>query len=62
MITCQGRPNGKTTVLGTLTGTTKDLDTLELTIEPAARCRFVRIETRLSPSWVAWREIEILAS
>jgi hypothetical protein len=62
VITCQGRPNGKTTVLGTLTGTTKDLDTLELTIEPAARCRFVRIETRLSPSWVAWREIEILAS
>lgn len=29
-------------------------------VSPAASVRFVRVETTASPSWVAWREIEVI--
>lgn len=61
VITCRRRPSGDATRLGVLSGATKDLDVLEVRSPADARCRFIRIETRASPSWVAWREIEITA-
>ena len=60
VITCR-RAGGDATRLGALSGTTRDLDVLEVRPAADARCRFIRIETRASPSWVAWREIEIIA-
>jgi hypothetical protein len=30
--------------------------------EPVRGIRLLRIETTLSPSWVAWREIEVIAA
>lgn len=45
----------------TLAGTTKDGQTLESRSgAPWAGVRFVRVETTQSPSWVAWKEIEVL--
>jgi parallel beta-helix repeat protein len=44
-------------------GPTADSQVLTLDLEPAAQdVRFVRIETTASPSWVAWREIEICST
>lgn len=45
-------------LLGTLEGTTQDGQWLEFAA-PATNLRYVRITTTQSPSWVAWREIEI---
>lgn len=53
-------PGGKLVLLGTLSGETTDYQILTLTSPgtwPAVR--FVRVETVSSPSWVAWREIEV---
>ena len=44
--------------LGTLDGNTTDGQVLELN-KSASNVRYVKIETVKSPSWVAWREIEI---
>lgn len=46
------------TLLGTLDGVTQDSQWLELAI-PANNVRYLKIATVKSPSWVAWREIEI---
>jgi len=47
----------------TLGGTTRDGQTLESRAgAPWAGVRFVRVETTQSPSWVAWKEIEVLAA
>ena len=53
-------PGGELVLLGTLSGETADYQILTLTSPgtwPAVR--FVRVETLTSPSWVAWREIEV---
>ncbi len=47
----------------TLAGTTRDGQTLESRAgAPWAGVRFVRVETTQSPSWVAWKEIQVLAA
>lgn len=50
-------PDGLT-LIGTLNGNTTDGEWLELN-QPANNIRYVKIVTIMSPSWVAWREIEI---
>jgi hypothetical protein len=48
--------------LGTLAGTTADYQVLELTVaDTAPAVQVIRVTTVVSPSWVAWREIEIEA-
>jgi hypothetical protein len=50
-------------VRGQLSGSTSDSQVLEITGgAPWANVRFVRVETLESPSWVSWREIEVLGS
>lgn len=47
----------------TLAGTTRDGQTLEARAgAPWANVRYVRVETTQSPSWVAWKEIQVLAA
>jgi hypothetical protein len=46
------------TLIGTLDGNTTDGQWLELN-QSANNVRYVKIETTKSPSWVAWKEIEI---
>jgi hypothetical protein len=51
---------GELVLLGTLSGQTTDSQSLRLTSPgtwPAVR--WLRVETTASPSWVAWREIEV---
>lgn len=51
---------GPAIVLATLDGATSDNDRLVATVDAAAPAiRYLRIETVTSPSWVAWREIEV---
>ena len=48
-------------LLHTFDGNTKDGD--ELVFSPNAKgIRYIRVETVASPSWVAWREIEVIDS
>jgi hypothetical protein len=50
-------------VLYTFTGATTDLDLLSVPMQsPLDGIRFVRVETTESPSWVSWREVEVIAS
>jgi hypothetical protein len=61
-VTGRAAAGGGLVVLGTLSGTTADFQVLRLTSPgtwPAVR--WLRIETIASPSWVAWREIEVMA-
>jgi hypothetical protein len=45
-----------------LDGNTQDGDELLYQLEdPVTKIRFVRVETIASPSWVSWREIEIIS-
>ena len=57
-----GQSNGNPFILlYTFDGNTRDGD--ELVFKPdssIASIRFIRIETTVSPSWVAWREIEVI--
>jgi hypothetical protein len=48
------------TLLGEIAGETQSLQVLTVTLDPAVSCRIIRIETSASPSWVAWREIEVI--
>jgi hypothetical protein len=49
-------------LLHTFEGLTADLQTLEFIPEaPVSDIRYVRIVTRNSPSWIGWREIEIIS-
>ena len=44
-------------------GTTEDSDVLVFTPEtPIAGIRTIRIETTTTPSWIAWREVEVIAA
>lgn len=54
--------SGGTTVTETIDGSTDDGDTLVVTYdEPVEDVVKIRVRTRVSPSWVAWYEIEVLA-
>jgi len=51
------------TLLTTFAGNTQDGDTLTFMLDaPANAIQFVKVETVTSPSWVAWREIEVIAA
>jgi hypothetical protein len=53
---------GDLTQLYTFDGLTKDTDVLEYSPPtPWQNMTAIRIDTRESPSWVAWREIEVFA-
>lgn len=53
--------DGQFFLLHTFDGATSDGDELVLKPDsPFMGIRFIRIETILSPSWVAWREIEVM--
>ena len=47
------------TKVETLSGFTLDWQVLEVLFEPEQNIRFVKIVTTASPSWVAWREIQV---
>ncbi|MGE5529697.1 MAG: hypothetical protein ACM3X6_11235 [Patescibacteria group bacterium] len=50
------------TPLVTLKGETADSQLLSFKPpEPLKGIRYVKIETTASPSWIAWREIEVIA-
>lgn len=53
--------DGQFILLHTFDGITRDGDELVFKPDsPPIRIRFIRIETIVSPSWVAWREIEVV--
>lgn len=54
-----GETSDKLELLGTLDGVTKDDQWIELPISQT-KPRYIRIVTTTSPSWVSWREIQIL--
>jgi hypothetical protein len=60
-VSCAAGPGAALVLLADLVGPTADLEQLEVTPESPATCRFIRIDTLSTPSWVAWREIEVLA-
>ena len=50
-------------LLNTFTGSTLDGQTLTFApAQPIQGIQFIRLETTISPSWVAWREIEVVAA
>lgn len=54
--------NNEYVLLETLQGATADARWVEFTLpEPLEGVRYIRIETTSSPSWVSWREIEVIA-
>lgn len=53
--------NGQFILITTFEGDTTDGETLFFTpLEPIPEIQFIRVETIETPSWVAWREIEII--
>jgi hypothetical protein len=55
-------PDGSYRELHVFSGSTKTGDVLEyLPPAPWEGIRYLRIETSASPSWIAWREIEVFA-
>jgi hypothetical protein len=53
-------PNGTRITLATISDYTEDMQWLMITPEqPVENIRYIAIETTISPSWVAWREIEV---
>jgi hypothetical protein len=60
-VSCSVSPDGPERILADLFGRTQDLDVLTITLDQPVTCRLLLIETLASPSWVAWREIEVLA-
>jgi hypothetical protein len=56
-------PDGPLVELTACGGLTSDSMTLVMTVSPDAKpMRYLRIETVASPSWVAWREIQVFAA
>jgi hypothetical protein len=58
-VTCSGEGGANPVVLGDLQGTTAELEVLVVGLDAPASCRYLRIDTLTTPSWVAWREIEV---
>jgi hypothetical protein len=57
-----GAQHGSLVLVHTFEGETRDLQVLEFKPEaPLENVRYVRITTRSSPSWIGWREIEVIA-
>jgi hypothetical protein len=57
-----GAEHGNLTLVHTFEGVTDDLQVLEWRPEtPLENVRYVRVTTRKSPSWIGWREIEVIA-
>jgi hypothetical protein len=57
-----GQPGGQLVLVHTFDGPTAEQDVLVYSPEvPLQRVDVVRIVTTSSPSWVAWREINILS-
>jgi hypothetical protein len=55
--------DGAFQLLYTFTGSTLDGQTLTYApSQPIQGIQFIRVETAVSPSWVAWREIEVVAA
>jgi hypothetical protein len=54
-------PGGELVLLTTLSGPTSDYQVLEVDASGWPPVRIVRVLTTASPSWVAWREVEIEA-
>jgi hypothetical protein len=56
-----GRRDGSRTevLLAELNGTTRDNTWIDVAFEQRQRIRYVRVATLTSPSWVAWREIQV---
>ncbi len=53
-------PDAPLVALATCGGETNDMQTLVLSVGSGAKpMRYLRIETVASPSWIAWREIEV---
>jgi hypothetical protein len=53
--------DGQFILIYTFDGATSDGDELVFKPDsPLTGIRFIRIETVVSPSWVAWREIEVI--
>jgi F5/8 type C domain len=61
-VSCAATTGGVRRVLADITRTTKDLDVLTVQLVAPVTCRLLRVETLSGPSWVAWREIEVLGS
>jgi parallel beta-helix repeat protein len=59
-VTARETVDGPSVLLHQFTGQTTDTQVLSVELLPAAQAvRFVRVETTASPSWVAWREIQV---
>jgi hypothetical protein len=58
-VTCLESRGAEPSLLADLRGRTAELDVLVAVPASPASCRFLRIDTLASPSWVAWREIEV---
>jgi hypothetical protein len=57
-----GPSQDKMTLLHTFDGFTNDLQAFEFAPEsPVENIRFIRVVTKSSPSWVSWREIEVIS-
>jgi hypothetical protein len=48
-------------LLGDIEQPTADAEVLVVRPASPVTCRYLRVETSVSPSWVAWREIEVVA-
>lgn len=59
VLSCRDEPGGSLKGFAATAGTTADLAVLTIELTVPRICRLLRIETRVSPSWVAWREIEV---
>jgi hypothetical protein len=63
VISGRATANGRAVTLGTLDGLTRDNTVLVMTVDPSAPAiRYLTVATTSSPSWVAWREIEVIAA
>jgi len=58
-VSCLEAAGAVPTVLAELVGSTTDGEVLSVSVAGTS-CRVIRVETLVSPSWVAWREIEVV--
>jgi len=60
-VSCRAAAGGSATFLGDVEQPTADAEVLVVRPASPVTCRYLRVETSVSPSWVAWREIEVVA-
>jgi len=60
-VSCRAAAGGAATPLGDVEQPTADAEVLVVRPASPVTCRYLRVETTVSPSWVAWREIEVVA-